>query len=306
MLRRLQQRLLHDHLAEALNDGQWHHVVGTMGRDRHDALRRRQEGRHATATPRRPSPTTATGGSAVTPAWSGNRATSTATIDDVAIYPTADPADAGAAALHRERPHAQRPDRARPTPTARRSGTRNPDLYWRLGETTGTTAKDSGPNESDGIYQGGYTQGEAGRSTRRPTRPSPFNGSDGFVASNHAVQQPADLLAGGCGSRPRPPTAASSSASAARRPARQAATTGTSTCSNDGQLIFGVWTGFTNTITTPNAVNDGQWHHVVATQSSTDGMKLYVDGALVGTNGQTDAQDYTGYWRVGGDNTWGC
>ena len=31
-------------------------------------------------------------------------------------------------------------------------------------------------------------------------------------------------------------------------------------------------------------------------------MKLYVDGALVGTNPQTEAQDYTGYWRVGGDN----
>ena len=44
----------------------------------------------------------------------------------------------------------------------------------------------------------------------------------------------------------------------------------------------------------------------MASQSNTDGMKLYVDGALVGTNGQTDAQDYAGYWRVGGDNHWGC
>ena len=35
-------------------------------------------------------------------------------------------------------------------------------------------------------------------------------------------------------------------------------------------------------------------------------MKLYVDGVLVGTNGQTDAQAYAGYWRVGGDNHWGC
>ncbi len=30
-------------------------------------------------------------------------------------------------------------------------------------------------------------------------------------------------------------------------------------------------------------------------------MKLYVDGALVGTNPQTQAQAYTGYWRIGGD-----
>ena len=59
-----------------------------------------------------------------------------------------------------------------------------------------------------------------------------------------------------------------------------------------------------NMIDSPATYNDGQWHHMVATQGS-DGMKLYVDGVLVGTNPQTQAQDYTGYWRVGGDTTWG-
>ena len=34
-------------------------------------------------------------------------------------------------------------------------------------------------------------------------------------------------------------------------------------------------------------------------------MPLYVDGVAVGTNPQTPAQSYTGYWKVGGDNTWG-
>ncbi len=43
---------------------------------------------------------------------------------------------------------------------------------------------------------------------------------------------------------------------------------------------------------------------MVATQGP-DGMKLYVDGQLVGTNPQTQAQSYSGYWRIGGDNTWG-
>jgi PKD repeat protein len=57
-------------------------------------------------------------------------------------------------------------------------------------------------------------------------------------------------------------------------------------------------------VTTPASYNNGQWHHVVATQSS-NGMKLYVDGALVGTNPNTGAEDYPGYWKVGGDNTWG-
>ena len=73
---------------------------------------------------------------------------------------------------------------------------------------------------------------------------------------------------------------------------------------NDGRLTFGVWTGSTNTITSSASYNDGAWHYMVATQSAA-GMALYVDGALVGTNPQTAAQSYTGYWRVGGDTTWG-
>jgi hypothetical protein len=73
---------------------------------------------------------------------------------------------------------------------------------------------------------------------------------------------------------------------------------------NDGQLIFGTWTGQENLVTSPASYNDGKWHLLVATQGS-DGMKLYVDGAVVGTNPQTAAQDYDGYRRVGGDTTWG-
>ena len=34
-------------------------------------------------------------------------------------------------------------------------------------------------------------------------------------------------------------------------------------------------------------------------------MALYVDGGLSGTNPQTQQQPYDGYWRVGGDTTWG-
>ncbi len=52
---------------------------------------------------------------------------------------------------------------------------------------------------------------------------------------------------------------------------------------NDGRLVFGAWTGVANTITSASAYNDNAWHHVVATQSG-NGMKLYVDGELVGTN----------------------
>ncbi|WP_123380363.1 LamG-like jellyroll fold domain-containing protein, partial [Pseudokineococcus lusitanus] len=73
---------------------------------------------------------------------------------------------------------------------------------------------------------------------------------------------------------------------------------------DDGRLRFGTWTGRENTITTERAYNDRRWHHLVASQGA-DGMKLYLDGALVGTNPETGAQDYAGFWRVGGDSGWG-
>ena len=70
---------------------------------------------------------------------------------------------------------------------------------------------------------------------------------------------------------------------------------------NNGQLLFGVYTGSTQTIQTPASYNDNKWHHVVATQDA-GGMKLYVDGTLVGTNPTTTNQSYQGYWRLGGGN----
>ncbi|MEV6794576.1 LamG-like jellyroll fold domain-containing protein [Streptomyces sp. NPDC051320] len=74
---------------------------------------------------------------------------------------------------------------------------------------------------------------------------------------------------------------------------------------NAGNLVFGVYTGGTRTISTSGSYNDGDWHHVVATQDSS-GMKLYVDGALKDSGNVTGNQAYTGYWRVGGDqlNGW--
>ena len=83
-----------------------------------------------------------------------------------------------------------------------------------------------------------------------------------------------------------------------------AATTGTSTCSTTASSSSAPGPGRPTSIDTERPTTTAQWHHVVATQGS-DGMKLYVDGQLVGTNAQTGAQDYTGYWRVGGDTTWG-
>lgn len=72
---------------------------------------------------------------------------------------------------------------------------------------------------------------------------------------------------------------------------------------NAGQIYFGVYPGNVVTVNSSSSYNDNVWHLATATLSSTAGMALYVDGALVGTNtGTTTAQNFTGYWKVGYDN----
>ncbi|MEV6317146.1 LamG-like jellyroll fold domain-containing protein [Streptomyces sp. NPDC051776] len=70
---------------------------------------------------------------------------------------------------------------------------------------------------------------------------------------------------------------------------------------NDGRIVFGVTSSFARTINTGAGLNDGRWHHVVATQGSS-GMRLYVDGTLRASNLLvTSSANYDGYWHVGGD-----
>jgi hypothetical protein len=74
-----------------------------------------------------------------------------------------------------------------------------------------------------------------------------------------------------------------------------------------GHVVFGIWTGATNTITSPGTVNDGKPHEVAASLGPSGG-RLYVDGVLVATApGWTSAEAFNGYWRIGWDNLnlWG-
>lgn len=71
---------------------------------------------------------------------------------------------------------------------------------------------------------------------------------------------------------------------------------------NSGQIFFGIYSGSTLTVNTEDRFNDNEWHHVLATFSSS-GIHLYVDGTLRGSNVRSlVAENYTGSWRIGGDN----
>jgi hypothetical protein len=77
--------------------------------------------------------------------------------------------------------------------------------------------------------------------------------------------------------------------------------------SNSGQIYFGLFSGVIKTLNTTASYADGSWHHAVATESTTTGANLYVDGVLQATDAtMTASQSFAGYWRVGYDNmiTW--
>ena len=178
-----------------------------------------------------------------------------------------------------------------------------PFLYWRLGETAGTVAADASPVGSPGGYRGSTVRGVPGVLDEIPDTAVRFGATNAIVSSANTWTNPTVYS--------QEAWFKTSTTSGGKIMGFGNRQTGTSTSydrhvymQDDGKLVFGTYTGATNTITTPAAYNDGLWHHVVATQGS-DGMKLYVDGALAGTHPQTGAENYTGYWRVGGDTTWG-
>jgi hypothetical protein len=72
----------------------------------------------------------------------------------------------------------------------------------------------------------------------------------------------------------------------------------------NGKVGFGIWIGSMDTINSTSTYNDGNWHLAAASLSPTNGMKLYVDGALVASTSYTAPQSYSGYWRIGDGNIW--
>jgi PKD repeat protein len=293
--------------AAGFNDGAWHHVVGTVGpKGLRLYVDAKLVGSRAEATTGRYySGVWRIGGDNVPSGWP-NRPTSmyfTGTIDEVAVYGSA--LSAAKVAEHYVAGGGTSPLPPPPTDAYGKAVyDLDPDLYWRLDEASGTTATDSGRALNAGTAAGGVSWAAGGGLFEYPGTAASFDGSnDLVVASKPVLGGPRAFTAGlwfktttttggkliGFGN-----TASGLSATYDRHIYMQ----------NDGKLVFGVYSGTQNKITTPVAYNDGAWHQVVATQGP-EGMRLYVDGTLVGSHPATTGQAYDGYWRIGGDNTWG-
>lgn len=177
----------------------------------------------------------------------------------------------------------------------------NPSAYWRLNETTGTVAADSGGAAQPATYVGSATRGVTGAlagvpdaavrltggqiiSTTPQTNPTSFATEAWFQTTSTTGGKIIGFGDSATG------LSANYDRGVHMRP--------------DGTLVFGVLTTLPTTLATTTAYNDGAWHHVVASQGLS-GMKLYVDGVLVGQNTEKRSVSYLGYWHVGGDRAVG-
>ncbi|MFT4297059.1 MAG: PKD domain-containing protein [Micropruina sp.] len=285
----------------AINDGAWHHVAGTVdaggmqlfvdgvrvGRDQRYTAPRAYQGYWRIGSDN-------TTGFANRPSDSGLAGS----IDEVAVYPRA-------LSLTEVQSHVTGSGRtgswtARPTDGYAASVLANaPDIYWRLGENSGN-ALDSSASGNVGNVAGSLSRGVTGAIDGNTA--ATFNGSNNVVVAQEQWSAPQQFTAElwfkttttkggkliGFGN-----TTSGLSSTYDRHVWMQ----------NNGKLSFGTNPGSQQIITTTASYNDGQWHHVAARQGA-DGMKLYVDAQLVGSNPATTSQAYTGYWRIGGDKNW--
>lgn len=283
-----------------LNDGQWHHVVGSLGANGMqlylDGVRVAQRTDTTSAQPYEGY--WRVGGDTT---WSGAQFFR-GDIDEVAIYPApltgaqvdahwtasgrtsalrAAPADAYGAAVHAA----------------------GPDLFWRLSEATGAVATDYGPLGNTGTYSGGMTRGATGALVGSTDKAVTFGGTNGLLVSDTVFDNPTTYS--------QELWFRTTTTAGGKLIGFGNAATGLSGSydrhiymAEDGRLRFGAFPGSEVVLTTADAYNDGVWHHVVSTQSA-DGMRLYVDGVERARNTEASAQAYAGRWRVGGDSSWG-
>ncbi len=174
--------------------------------------------------------------------------------------------------------------------------------YWRLGESSGATGWDAATGND--LTLTGTTRNVAGALSGDGNTATTFNGSSTVPGTTSRW-----ILA------PQTFTAEAWFRTTTTRGGKiigfgNSATANSTTydrsvyMDNSGRVRFGATSG--TVLASTNALNNGQWHHVVASMGPA-GIRLVIDGVQVGSNaGVRSAPAYWGYWRVGGDqlNNW--
>ncbi len=192
----------------------------------------------------------------------------------------------------------------------------NPWLFWKLDETTGTTAADTTGNGRTGTYNpnaAAFTRGVAGAlTTDTPNLAVTLNGTTSCIntTSTTTMTAPTQITeivwfkttttAGGKLVGFEMPRTGVGVAGAGGTYDRHLYMDGA------GKVWFGVYNGGYFTIGSPTSLNDGAWHQA-ASSMGVGGMTLYIDGTSVGTNANAVGESTTGWFRAGCGNLagWG-
>nr|BFE53352.1 polymorphic toxin-type HINT domain-containing protein [Saccharothrix mutabilis subsp. capreolus] len=171
----------------------------------------------------------------------------------------------------------------------------NPSGYWRLHETSGTVAGNRAPiggTEANGTYSN-VILGAAAAMPGSDIGSARLNGTTSYIKlPDKAIGSRAMLTAELWFKTSSSAGGVLLGTSAQAEPNGAATGSGTPILyvGTDGKLYGHFWNGNVTGIVTPNAVNDGIWHHAVLTGTG-DRQTLYLDGTAVGT--QTGAIVHT-------------
>ncbi|MFI8413673.1 PKD domain-containing protein [Paeniglutamicibacter gangotriensis] len=175
-------------------------------------------------------------------------------------------------------------------------------IFWRLNEASGSAVDDSSSAVNHGNYFGTTEFGEDGVSEHVPGTAVTFSGNNNWAASTKRFD-PVSVYSLETWFKTETTVGGKLIGFGNNQDSPSSSYDRHVYMMNNGKLAFGVYTGTENLATTTDPYNDGDWHHMVATQSS-EGMKLFVDGELAADNPETQAENYAGYWRLGGDQVW--
>lgn len=176
----------------------------------------------------------------------------------------------------------------------------SPSLYWRFDETAGTVAADTAGAGRTGDHLGAAAV-QRGPGAITGGGAVGFDGSGQYVASRTASSGLTDFSAEAwvrTSSTSGGPILGFGTDRATPTGARQPQVF----LQDSGLVAFGALTGGEVHLVSPVPINDGRWHHVVATRSAI-GMRLFVDGVEVARNSTATAAA-TGHLKVGGDRGW--
>ena len=169
--------------------------------------------------------------------------------------------------------------------------------YWRLGESSGTTATD-GPGVNNGTYTGGYTLSVAGALAGDSDKAVTFNGTTGYVS----IGNPANLQVG-TGSLEAWINTANAGTSWRDILSKDKAYTSLLKANILGTYDYNAGADRATTLDPTDSV----WHHIVVTFQSgvTNGTKVYSDGVLqlttiITVNAQT-GNVIIGSWKGTGE-----